>query len=69
MFAELQLEKKFAELGNLGDEFSKPGLGQRFAWIGAQFAGLHPDAIVADVGRHAREGWERLMKVLSIKQE
>lgn len=75
MFAELQLEKQFAELGRtlgelkLGDEIAKLGLEQKFAGIGAQFAGLHLDAIAADVGRHARGGWERMMKVLSGKQE
>lgn len=70
-FTELQLEKKFAKLRQtlgelkLGDEFAKLGLEQKFDGIGAQFAGLHLDAIAADVGRYARGGWERMMKVLS----
>lgn len=74
-FAELQLEKKFAQLRQtlgelkLGDEVAKLGLEQGFAGIGAQFAGLHLDTIAADVGRHARGGWERMMKVFSGKQE
>lgn len=63
MFAEIHLEKKFAELGKtlgklkLGHGFTKLRLEQKFAELGAKFAELHLDAVVADVGRHARGGW------------